>query len=114
MTKGGAEAPPQGDLSKGCHLEVGRLAVDALAGVFYRALEGLPLFANDVLVGGNRAFGCHAQGVRLDAHVGCELALTLGSAVETDRPVAVFVAGVICGLGRGIAGSVPATTRGRR
>jgi len=63
--------------------------------MFGLALEGLPGLADDVLVSGDRAFGRHAQRVRLNADFGGELTLALGRGFETDGSVEVFVAGVV-------------------
>ena len=92
-----------GGSAEGRHLEIGRLAADGLAGIFDLTLVGLPAFADDVLVGGDRTLGCHAQRVRLKAHVGGEFALALGVAVEADRTVEILVAGVVGELGRGVS-----------
>jgi len=40
--------------------------------------------------------------VRLQAHIGRELAFALGRTIEPDRTVKIFVAGVIGALRRGV------------
>jgi hypothetical protein len=51
-------APPQW-LAEGGHLEFSGLATDGFARVFDLAFEGLPGLADDLLVGGDSAFGGH-------------------------------------------------------
>lgn len=99
---GRSRSSARGRLAECRHLEIGRLTADRLAGVLDLTLIGLPGLADDVLVGSNGTLGRHAQGVRLKAHVGGELALALGIAVETDRAVEILVADVVGELGRGV------------
>jgi hypothetical protein len=92
--EGGAEAPPAA--SRECrHLNLGRLAANGLASMFDQSFEGLPALADDVLVGGDGAFGRHAQRVSLNADLGSEFAFALRGAVEADGTVEIFVAAVI-------------------
>src|SRR4051812_12124497 len=68
-----------------CHLGRCGLLINGVGGLLDRALVRLSGFACDVLVSRDSAFSCHAKDVSLQAR--CELALALGAAVETDRPV---------------------------
>ncbi len=77
------------------HLQFGRLAVDGLARIFDLPLERLPGFANNLFVCGDDALGRAAERMRLDAHIGRELSLALGIAVEPDRTVEILVAGIV-------------------
>ncbi len=77
---------------------------NVFTGVFDLPFEGLPGFADDLLVGGDGALGRHAERVCLQTHVGGELALALRLAVETNRPVEVLVAHVVGELGGRFAG----------
>ncbi|AJD46281.1 filamentation induced by cAMP/death on curing-related protein (plasmid) [Rhizobium gallicum bv. gallicum R602sp] len=87
---------------EGRHLRRGGLAVEPLTGFVDRTIERLPGFTYDLLVGGHSAFGSHPERMRMDAHVGCELALALGSAVIADGTVEILVAGVGRSLGGGV------------
>lgn len=59
---GGARPKPRpiGGSTESRHLHLGRLAVERLAGILDRPLEGLPVLTDDVLVSRNGAFGGHA------------------------------------------------------
>lgn len=103
MGKGGAEAPPAGGSTKSVHLRIGRLAVEGMAGVFDRPIEWLPRLTDNLLVGCDGPFGRHAKRVGLDAHVGGELAFALCGTVIANRAIEILIAGIIGGLGRGVA-----------
>lgn len=84
-------SPALGGSSESRHLQLGRLPVDRLARILDRALEGLPGLADDLLVCGDGTLRGHAQGVGLERHVGGELSLALGGAVEADGSIDIFI-----------------------
>jgi hypothetical protein len=80
------------------------LAVDCGTVDLGLAVIGFPCLANNLLIGSDRAFGGAPERMSLACHVRGEFAFALSFAVEADWTVQVFVAGVICEFGSGIAG----------
>lgn len=94
---------PADPISRRRQLSFGCFAVERCARVLDRAVEGLPGLADNLFVCRHRAFGCHAQCVGLDTHVGREFPLALGGAIVADRTVEILVAGIVRCLGRCVA-----------